>query len=364
MNQHPTDIDPISLAEHGYFFVGAEYFEVEGRTLAKGGMYIEKFVPLEQTRANPVVMIHGGGQTGTNFIATPDGRRGWLHDFLRAGYTVYVVDQPERGRSGHSQTMLQGGRLAVYDVEQIERNFTAPADAGLWPQARQHTQWPGTGKRGDAVFDQFYASQVEALVDRSEIERLNQQAGAQLLDQIGPAILLTHSQSGPIGWLMADARPEQVKAILALEPNGPPFFDVVFSGGEEWYANSTENAARPYGITRAPLTYDPPLAENENLEFALQSPHADQQLVTGYLQKESARQLPHLQGIPIMVMVAEASYHAPYDHLTSAFLHQAGVDHEFVQLKDQGFHGNGHMVMLESNNHQVADFMIAWLQTQ
>ena len=52
------------------------------------------------TRPFPVVMIHGGGQTGTNFTGTPDGRRGWAHDFLRAGYEVYVVDQPGRARSG------------------------------------------------------------------------------------------------------------------------------------------------------------------------------------------------------------------------------------------------------------------------
>jgi pimeloyl-ACP methyl ester carboxylesterase len=36
----------------------------------------------------------------------------------------------------------------------------------------------------------------------------------------GPAILLTHSQSGTFGWLVADARPALVKAIVALEPSG------------------------------------------------------------------------------------------------------------------------------------------------
>ena len=43
-----------------------------------------------------------------------------------------------------------------------------------------------------------------------------------LLDKIGPAILLTHSQSGAFGWPVADARPDLVKAIVAVEPNGPP----------------------------------------------------------------------------------------------------------------------------------------------
>ena len=60
-------------------------------------------------------------------------------------------------------------------------------------------------------------------------------------------------------------------------------------------------------------------------------------------------------------MVSEASYHAAYDHLTSAFLTQAGVDHDFFYLADENFKGNGHMVMLEKNNHEIADFMIEWL---
>ena len=44
----------------------------------------------------------------------------------------------------------------------IEQRFTAPQDFKLWPQAERHTQWPGTGRKGDPVFDQFYASQVRA----------------------------------------------------------------------------------------------------------------------------------------------------------------------------------------------------------
>ena len=56
-------------------------------------------------------------------------------------------------------------------------------------------------------------------------QQRNQDAGAALLDKIGPAIVLTHSQSGSFGWLIADARPKLVKAIIAIEPSGPPFED-------------------------------------------------------------------------------------------------------------------------------------------
>lgn len=391
MNHHPTDVDAISLAEHSYFYAGARYSEVNGRTLSHGGMYVEKFAPLEQTRETPVVMFHGGGQTGTNYIGTPDGRRGWLHDFLRAGYTVYVIDQPERGRSGHSHQRIQAGGLAIEDVERTENYLTATSKSRLWPQSRHHAQWPGTGQMGDCTFDQFYASQVEGLSDRTEIEQMISHTGVQLLDQIGPAILLTHSQAGPFGWLLADARPAQVKAIIAVEPNGPPFFDVKYTNANQlgvnlpdlprdhqslnrqsanqakqqhWYEHNLQETARPYGITRVPLTFDPPLAENEVLKFEIQPAPANQEWVTGYLQAQPARQLVQLQGIPIVIMVAQASYHAPYDHLTSAFLKQAGVDNELIYLEQRGLEGNGHMIMLEKNNHQVADLMIDWLQAQ
>jgi pimeloyl-ACP methyl ester carboxylesterase len=324
-------------------------------------MYVEKFIPADQRQPYPVVMFHGGGQTGTNFTGTPDGRRGWAHDFLRAGYAVYVVDQPERGRSGHSWRVIKKeGSINRYDTTRTEQRFTAPGKHKLWPQSRHHTQWPGSGEKGDPVFDQFYASQIQAISDATEIERLNRDAGAALLDRIGPAILLTHSQSGPFGWLIADARPKLVKAVLALEPNGPPFREIVLRGGDDWYVYE-DVLGRPGGPTRVPLTFDPPLKGGEALSAVLQSPSDNPERVTGYLQTEPARQLPKLRDIPIMIMVAEASYHATYDHITSAFFKQAGVDHELVYLADKGFKGNGHMVMLEKNNHAVADMMIGWL---
>ena len=59
--------------------------------------------------------------------------------------------------------------------------------------------------------------------------------------------------------------------------------------------------------------------------------------------------------------VLEASYHAPYDRWTSAFLDQSGVEHDFIHLPEHGIRGNGHIVMLELNNHEVADLVIAWL---
>ena len=103
----------------------------------------------------------------------------------------------------------------MFTAQNEEFQFTAIETEGTWPQAKKHTQWPGDGankgKKGDPIFDAFYATQVETVISNEETERRNQDAGAALLDKIGPAIVFTHSQSGPFGWLIADARPKLVK---------------------------------------------------------------------------------------------------------------------------------------------------------
>jgi hypothetical protein len=47
--------------------------------------------------------------------------------------------------------------------------------------------------------------------------------GGELLDKIGPAIIQVHSAGGPFSWLVANARPSLVKAILNVEGAGAPF---------------------------------------------------------------------------------------------------------------------------------------------
>lgn len=77
------------------------------------------------------------------------------------------------------------------------------------------------------------------------VQNITQRTGAALLDRIGPSILIMHSQAGPLRFLIADARPSLVKALISLEPQGPPFEDRVIT-------NSTA-ITRPYGLTNIPL---------------------------------------------------------------------------------------------------------------
>jgi pimeloyl-ACP methyl ester carboxylesterase len=348
---------PLEIADQGSFFAGGRYVDsAAGRTMA-GQIYVQYQVPKHQRFPYPVVMIHGGGQTGVNFLGTPDGRRGWADYFLAQGFAVYVVDQPGRGRSGYFESY---GKSMHRGTATTEGRFTAPENAPQWPQANLHTQWPGSGVAGDEPFDQFYASQVEGMEDIAALENMMRAAGSALLDRIGPAVLLTHSQGGPLGWAIADARPKLVRGILAVEPNGAPLWEVKFTGPPDYFAD--DKITRPWGITRGALKFAPDAVAATDLKFVRQDEPDGPGLVRCWLQAEPARQLVNLQGIPILIITAEASYHAPYDHCTSQFLRQAGVEHDFVRLADVGVRGNGHMMMLEKNNLEIAAYLREWLQ--
>jgi pimeloyl-ACP methyl ester carboxylesterase len=348
---------PLVIARQGYFFVGGKYFDASDGRFMSGQMYVEFQIPGKVTHRYPIVMFSGGGQSGLNYAGTPDGREGWMQYFVRQGYAVYVLDQPSRARSAHQPEV---GPQSRNGVERIEQRFTAPERSNLWPQARLHTQWPGAGVAGDPVFDQFFAQNYPSLTSFPRQQELNRDAGAALLDRIGPAILLTHSQSGTFGWLVADARPSLVKAIVAMEPSGPPVHDNVEKGAPEWFEDGPLSKA--YGLTAPPLAYDPPVTDPRELRFVRQEKADAQGLVRCWAQAEPARTLVNLRSIPVLVVQAEASYHAAYDHCTVAYLRQARVAAvRYVRLADVGIKGNGHMLMLEKNNLDVAAVVEKWL---
>jgi len=352
------DPPPLSIARQGYLFAGAKYSSAHDQQVMSGQIYAEYQIPSKQTHRWPVVMIHGLGQSGTNFAGTSDGREGWAQYFLRQGYAVYVIDQPGRGRAAYQPDVY--GQLAQPDIQNVLRRFVAPERFTLWPQARLHTQWPGSGAPGDPIFDQFFASQLPS-IPAQNATIFNRDAIVALLDKIGPAILMTHSQSGAFGWPVADMRPELVKAVLALEPSGPPFFDIENIGAPDWFRDAPASY-RVWGPTAAPLTYSPPAANAKDIAIVREEKSESSDVVRCWLQKPPARQLPNLQKMPILIVTAEASYHATYDNCTVKFFEQAGVHSTWIKLGDVGIHGNGHMLMLEKNNLEIADVMLRWLE--
>ena len=348
---------PLVLAKSSYFFVGGKIdTSLEGSPMV-GQMYVEYLIPQRQRHPYPVVMVHGGGQTGTNFTGTPDGREGWAQYFVRRGYAVYVVDQVARGRAAYWNQVY--GALPPARLSFVEQRFVAPEQDPKWPQARLHTQFPGAGKPGDGDFDQFYASQFPSIASFPRQQELNRDALVALLDKIGPAILLTHSQSGAFGWPVADARPKLVKAILAIEPSGPPAHDIENLGPPDWFKDAERTKLS--GLGDIPITYDPPLGEGEKLAFVRAEAPEKPDLVRCWRQQEPARKLVNLTRTPVLVVTSEASYHAAYDDCTAAYLAQAGVPVRQMHLADLGIHGNGHMMMIEKNNAAIAKVLVDWL---
>src|SRR5580765_442262 len=71
-------LPPLDLAEWTYFFVGVERVDLARGSFVNGKqMYVEAFVPAQVRRPYPIVLVHGGGGQGLDWMGTPDGRRGW-----------------------------------------------------------------------------------------------------------------------------------------------------------------------------------------------------------------------------------------------------------------------------------------------
>jgi len=162
---------PLVLAKSSYFFVGGKLDPAVEGTAPVGHIYVEYMIPQRLRHRTPIVMVHGGSQSGTNFTGTPDGREGWAQYFVRRGYAVYVVDGVGRGRSANWSDVH--GPVSKANMARLTQRFVAPERFNLWPQAHLHTQWPGEGKPGDFAFEQFLL-----LADALDRE-LHQAAGDQ-----------------------------------------------------------------------------------------------------------------------------------------------------------------------------------------
>ncbi|KAI0802167.1 Alpha/Beta hydrolase protein [Xylaria sp. FL0064] len=335
-----------------------EIFYVGGRWIqdAKGGqrfgeqMYVERLIPASGTKErDPIVFIHGATRSGVDWLTKPDGSPGWASYFLSRGFECYLVDLPFRGRSPWHP---DDGELITFPTKSLQKLFGGHGD---WPQAKLHTQWPGTGNIGDPFWDHFSASTLQMLGDIAKQEAAAQAACAALLDRIGkPAVMLAHSAGGSTPWLLADVRPKLVRKIVAMEPTGPPFLIKVLRPGP----------GSRYGITSAPLTYDPPVT-NPDVDLVRAEAKAPAEgLLDCELQATSPppRQLVHLQNIPVVVVTAPASYHAQYDWAIVEYLKQAGVKAEHMKLEDRGIMGNGHMMFMEKNSDEVAAKIVKWIE--
>ncbi len=156
-------------------------------------------------RELPLVMWHGFGQFSKTWETTPDGREGFQNIFLRRRFPVYVIDQPRRGDAGRSTV------AATITPTPDEQQWFGTFRIGIWPDYFEGVQF----SRDSATLNQYFRSMTPSTgpIDVAVMS----DAVAALFDRIGPAILVTHSHSGGMGWLTA-VKNQNVKAIASYEP--------------------------------------------------------------------------------------------------------------------------------------------------
>ena len=210
---------PLNLARDGFFYIGGKTIKIDGKTFIAGQMYVEYRIPAKQTHPYPIIFVHGGTRSGANWTGTLRRPRR-LGAVFRAPRLRGLCRRP----AGPRPFRLRAGSLRPAALRRRRKRAAALSAAGkhkLWPQAHLHTQWPGTGEIDDPASQQIIGSFLPEIAFPKSVA-FTREAMVQLLDKIGPSIMLVHSQGGPMGWPAAEARPDLVSAIVAVEPNGPP----------------------------------------------------------------------------------------------------------------------------------------------
>jgi pimeloyl-ACP methyl ester carboxylesterase len=331
-----TEFAGLRLSDQGGFFVGVRHKTMPYGTIPQGQMFVQYMIPAEQRFPYPIVMIHGGGGQGTHMMGL--GRRpGWVHYFVQAGYAVYWLDRPSYGRSPYHPDALTPSHLPNVPPYEPLLNATNVFKTG---------QWPGPGGMEDEFINQFMACESGNTTDEAFHSDLAWSGGVELVDRIGPCILHGHAFGGFFAWGVADRRPSLVKGIIAMEINGNPF----------------ERQLR-WGLTAAPMTYDPPLTDVSQFKLVdhIPPPDSPRPIASPYrLQAEPARKWKNLQNIPIAWITSEfGAGGSPVANV--AFLKQVGCDVEMLRLRDYGIHGNGNLMPMEKNNHEVFIVLRDWL---
>ncbi len=310
---------PIALRDMGSFHVGGKHLEVTGQPVKEivftpGGvpakvdpngkyqveqMYAQYFLVQNRRGKLPLLMWHGGGLTGVTYETKPDGGPGWLNYFLRQGWDTYISDAMERGRSGWTDK-FKGDPVFLPLGDPWERFRVGPIGSWNDDKAKRAT-YPGVQFPIDA-YEQFMKQGVPRWVTTDEQIIA---AYIELVDKVCPCVVLVHSQAGSFGFKVAEARPDKVKALVAVEPSGIGTRDKV--------------------------------AALKNIPIAV-------------IYGDNAKEHPRWGQIRRNV----AGY--------ADAIKSAGGSVDFIDLPDIGITGNTHMAMMDKNSDQVAEVIQKWFE--
>lgn len=262
--------------------------------------------PADQRYPHPVLLNPGGGHTARVYDTTPDGREGWLTLFVRKGFPVYGVDRPNCGRTGadvQRQIAVRLGKAQAHQLPIMNR-YAAESAWETFRWGPKHGEPYPECKFPIEAADSYYPQTIASYRDPQEGPK-TVAAYCALIDKVGECILLTWSSSGLLGYLTAIRRPQKVKAILAIETSATAFDNI---------------------------------------------PESD---------------LATLAKVPILIVIGD---HAEDRAVASRAFQNRMARHGgrvFLDvLPEAGIYGNGHTLMLERNNAEILDRMVAWLDKE
>jgi pimeloyl-ACP methyl ester carboxylesterase len=310
---------PLVLEKQGSFYVNGEKITTgyTGGSATQGHiivnqMYVEYWVPEKKKKdAYPVVMLHGSNHTGKTYGETPDGREGWMTDFLREGYTVYVAEQVGRARSSFNPSKINEAR-ATGDGSLIPGTLSSSSYAGAWSVFRfgpQEDEWFDGIKFPLADVDQYMAQLVPNTESQLGYNYESGNALAALLDKIGPAVVMGHSQGGRYVISAATQRPDLMKALILVEA-----------------ACVLRDVPNPVDIGTA-------LGQATLLN--VYGDYIDQSGFWPGLDRDCETIVNRVN--------------------------ELGGDAKHLRLPEIGIHGNDHMMMMDTNSKQIAHVMMDWI---
>jgi pimeloyl-ACP methyl ester carboxylesterase len=293
-------------------------------------MYVHYQIPMN-ARQLPLVLVHGGGGTGAAWETTPDGREGCQGIFLRRGYAVYTVDAPRGGRSGFPGFNGELGKLGPTQ-EVIPPRTSRTGEKYAWARWRMGPQYP-------EVFpvQAFPMTGVESFMKAvrpivADDPEVIARALAALLEKIGPAVVVTHSNGGLWGWLLG-ARSPNVRAIVSYEPT------FVFPPDEVQLTGPARSGNQPAGTTVTSLEFD------NLVKFPIQVVFGD-----------------NIPREPVPIHAANGRRLQVKDSkLFIDSINKRGGRASVLLLPDVGLRGNSHFMYQDLNNVEVADQLSAFL---
>ena len=180
--------------------------------------------PVDETGL-PMVFLHGYGQSRMGWMTTPDGRAGWSEYFLRAGHSVFLIDEPRRGEAG--ATSVAG----TISTKTLDQRWYTQFRIGRWENGTSITNEGSQFPNDPDSVDQFFRQMTPDTGMRSDMGadfdlEMVARAVASVIDDVYEmtgmdSVLVTHSQGGGAGWAAAKYT-DHIAAIVAVEPGGAP----------------------------------------------------------------------------------------------------------------------------------------------